>query len=141
MYPPLDKMGRSGIQSGAYNLTTTNLQRVKTANTMQMPGPHQQPYGNWIQFTNYDFYDRKKIKMKKSGITVIDKYYEQIQANEAEEVECVRQSTEFRRILSMIQSHWKAKRFPRCEQLYVNNAIAALVEAANTQKKQEMLIG
>ena len=32
-----------------------------------------------------------------------------------EEAECLRQSTEFRRLITMIQSHWKAKRYPRCE--------------------------
>lgn len=46
----------------------------------------------------------------------------------------MRFSTEFRRLISMIQSHWKAKRFPRCEKLHVNKIIGALVNAAKTPR-------
>lgn len=78
------------------------------------------------------------LRSKKSGITAIDNYYDQL--NIPEEVECMRFSTEFRRIISMIQSHWKAKRFPKCEQLYVNDTIASLVSNAKTQSQQEGLM-
>lgn len=128
-----DSMNKSGIQSGGFNLSQTNMARQNTFYTMQMF--NEQNRNKWITFSNYDFPNRQKVKTAKSGITVIDKYFDQIKKNEGDEVDCLRQSTEFRRLISMIQSHWKAKRFPRCEQLHVNSVIQQLVEDAKTKAK------
>ena len=50
---------------------------------------------------------------KKSGITAIDMYYEGIDV--VNEVEYLRYQNEFKRLVSKIHHHWKAKKFPMCE--------------------------
>ena len=46
----------------------------------------------------------------RSGITAVDLYYDNL--NFMDEVEALRYSTEFRRLVTQIQQHWKAHRFP-----------------------------
>lgn len=111
----------------------TNMQRVSTMKHAKGPAVN-----SWVAFGTDVGASRKRLKSKKSGITAIDNYYDML--NVKEEVECLRSSTEFRRLITMIQSHWKAKRFPRCELLHVNDTIAKLVNEAKTSQQQENLI-
>lgn len=110
MLPTLGHMKRGGnkIQSGVFNLATNQIQRVNT-----MKHGKASTVNSWVGFSSEEAASRQQLKSKKSGITAIDNYYDML--NVKEEVECLRYSTEFRRLITMIQSHWKAKRFPRCE--------------------------
>jgi hypothetical protein len=63
--------------------------------------------------SNYTFKREQYIEQSKSGITAIDLYYKGI--DYMHEAENLRYSTEFRRIVEQISSHWKANKWPQCE--------------------------
>lgn len=74
----------------------------------------------------------------RSGITAIDDHYDNI--NEETEIENLRYTTEFRRLLSQIQKFWAAKKFPSCEKKYVMNILRTLTRNAKFNSTSEKLV-
>ena len=107
MFPQVDQNGHK-IQSGVFNLATQKIHRVNTTKR-----PQGSVVNSWVGVGSEEAESRKQLKSRKCGINAIDNYYDMLDFKE--EAECLRQSTEFRRLITMIQSHWKAKRYPRCE--------------------------
>lgn len=96
MFPTIDSRKTDGniIQSGVFNLTD-NFQRVKT-----LPSAKAHTINSWARYGSTAGASRKRLKAKKSGIAAIDNYYDKL--NTKEEVDCLRYSTEFRRLITMI---------------------------------------
>ena len=121
------------IKSGMYNMTKSH-----SNNFMSNTNADAQTKAPWKRYSSSNNTELNQIKQRKSGITAIDSYYDNL--NTVDEVECLRYSTEFRRLITMIQNHWKAKHFPKCEQFHVNDVITELVKNSKTVAQQEDLI-
>lgn len=121
------------IKSGMYNMTKSQSNNFMSNRNFDMKNNSA-----WKRYSSFHNSDLNFIKQKKSGITAIDTYYDNL--NVVDEVECLRYSTEFRRLITMIQNHWKAKQFPKCEQTHVNNVITQLVKSSKSVAQQEDLI-
>ena len=74
----------------------------------------------------------------KSGITAIDDHYDNIRDDI--EIENLRYTTEFRRLIHLIQTFWTAKKFPSCEKKYVMHIIRILTKHAKYKSASEKLI-
>jgi len=64
-----------------------------------------------------------------SGVAAIDQHYASI--NQIEELNLARTRTEFQRILSLIKTHWRANKFPKCEQRFVLKKIEKFFKSPN----------
>ena len=77
-------------------------------------------------------------KWQKSGIIAIDRHYDQLNANF--EVEHLRYTQEFKRLYALIERHWKANKFPKCEQTSVQKLVKELLKLANFKEASEKVI-
>lgn len=68
----------------------------------------------------------------------IDQYYEHL--NFDSEVEHIRYCTEFRRLGTLISNHWKAHKFPKCEQNHVSAILNELLKVARFHDSSERII-
>ena len=74
----------------------------------------------------------------KSGITAIDDHYDNIRDDI--EIEKLRYTTEFRRLIHLVQTFWTAKKFPSCEKKYVMNVLKILTKNAKFNSTSEKLV-
>jgi hypothetical protein len=81
----------------------------------------------------------RPVKQLKCGIQAIDVYYENL--NFANEVEQLRFSTEFRRLMTLIQQHWAAYKFPQCEIIHVKQTIQKMIDSTRVFKNAESILG
>lgn len=56
-----------------------------------------------------------------SGVAAIDNYFRNV--NNKEDIHSIRNANEISRVVQLIQQHWKANKYPKCEQKYVLNRI------------------
>ena len=88
-------------------------------------------------------YNPTKHKSKKSenveiDIPAIRNYYQHL--NFDDEVEHIRYCTEFKRLSSLIQNHWRANKFPKCEQMHVSGILEDLLKVAKYHESSERII-
>lgn len=81
---------------------------------------------------------KRSSKSGKSGIVAIDQHYDQLDIDN--EVEHLRYTTEFKRLVSQIRQHWKANKFPLCEQNSVKVILNELMELANFKSASDKVI-
>jgi hypothetical protein len=77
----------------------------------------------------------KRTKTPKCGILAIDKHYKNV--DNGAEVDCARESIDFKRLVNLIHAHWKAHKFPMCEQKYVTQMLTEFTRSPNFIHTQE----
>lgn len=117
------------------------FQRVTSsasASFVQMPQLSDTQSRSGLARRTFSYRPATYQKQTKSGITAVDTYYDAL--NLGDEVEYLRYSTEFRRLADQIANHWKAYRFPQCEQRYATRVLHDLVKVARFQEASEAVV-